>query len=166
MAKKSTKAEKILRVNQIVRMLVNCASRSSIVQFAASEWGLSLRQTDAYIAEAREILRNDADIERHDYLAARLQTIDKVIQQGLKQNQLSAVNRCLEAAGRRSWNDEQVNRARREAAALLMEQQMAIVDRLKMAQRSGNRALAQALEAQLSDVAVMLGTNRRFPLAR
>lgn len=47
-----------------------------------------------------------------------------------------------------------------------MEQQMAIVDRLKMAQRSGNRALAQALEAQLSDVAVMLGTNRRFPLAR
>lgn len=91
MAKKSTKAEKILRVNQIVRMLVNCASRSSIVQFAASEWGLSLRQTDAYIAEAREILRNDADIERHDYLAARLQTIDKVIQQGLKQNQLSAV---------------------------------------------------------------------------
>ena len=91
MAKRSTKAEKILRVNQIVRMLVNCASRSSIVQFASSEWGLTSRQADNYIAEAREILRNDADIERHDYLAARLQTIDKVIQQGLRQNQLSAV---------------------------------------------------------------------------
>ena len=91
MAGKSTKAEKILRVNQIVRMLVNCASRSSIVQFAASEWGLSLRQTDNYIAEAREIIREDANIERSDFLAARLQTIDKVIQQGLKQNQLSAV---------------------------------------------------------------------------
>lgn len=91
MAKKSTKAEKILRINQIVRMLVNCASRSSIVQFAASEWGLSLRQVDNYIAEAREIIRTDANIERSDYLAARLQTIDKVIQQGLKQNQLSAV---------------------------------------------------------------------------
>ena len=91
MAKKSTKAEKILRVNQVVRMLVNCASRSSIVQFAASEWGLSMRQADTYIAEAREILRTDASIERSDYLAARLQTIDKVIQQGLKQNQLSAV---------------------------------------------------------------------------
>ena len=91
MAKKSTKAEKILRVNQVVRMLVNCASRSAIVQFSASEWGLSARQTDVYIAEAREILREDANIDRHDYLAARLQTIDKVIQQGLKQNQLSAV---------------------------------------------------------------------------
>ena len=91
MAKKSTKAEKILRVNQVVRMLINCASRSQIVQFAADEWGLSLRQSDAYIAEAREILREDANIDRHDYLAARLQTIDRVIQQGLKQNQLSAV---------------------------------------------------------------------------
>ena len=91
MAPRSTKSQKILRVNQIVRMLVNCASRSSILQFAASEWGLSTRTTDTLIAEAREIIREDANIERNDFLAARLQTIDRVIQQGLKQNQLSAV---------------------------------------------------------------------------
>ena len=91
MAKKCTKAEKILRVNQVVRMLVNCASRSSIIQFGTSEWGLTPRQVDAYIAEAREIIREDANIERSDYLAARLQTIDKVIQEGLRQKQLSAV---------------------------------------------------------------------------
>ena len=91
MAKKPTKAEKEFRVNKVVRMLVNCASRSSILQFAAKEWGLAPRTADKYIADARLVLREDANIDRHDYLAARLQTIDRVIQQGLKQNQLSAV---------------------------------------------------------------------------
>ena len=89
MAKKPTRAEKELRVNQVVRMLVNCASRSSIIRYAADEWGVSGRTTDKYIAEARQILKKDADIDRHDYLASRLQTIDTIVQKALKSGQLS-----------------------------------------------------------------------------
>ena len=71
MAKKPTKSEKEFRVNQVVRMLINCASRSSIVQFVAKEWGLSARTADKYIADARLVLREDANIDRHDYLASQ-----------------------------------------------------------------------------------------------
>ena len=84
MAKKPTKAEKEFRVNKVVRMLVNCASRSSIVRFLADEYGVSERTADNYIAEARLILKKDADIDRHDYLASRLQTIDTIVQKAMK----------------------------------------------------------------------------------
>ena len=59
-----------------------------------------------------------------------------------------------------------MNRARREAAALLVHEQQAIVERLVAARASGNRALSAALETQLNDVCLMIGTNRCFPLAR
>ena len=49
---------------------------------------------------------------------------------------------------------------------LLVAQQQTIVERLAAARASGNKALAIALETQLDDVAVMLGTNRRFPVGR
>jgi hypothetical protein len=89
MAKKPTKSEKEFRVNQVVRLLINCASRSSIVQYSANEWGVSARTADKYIAEARLVLREDANIERHDYLASRLQTLDSIVQKSVKAGQFN-----------------------------------------------------------------------------
>ena len=89
MAKKPTKAEKEFRVNQVARMLINCASRSYIVRYVAKEWGLSSRTADKYIADARLILREDANIDRSDYLASRLQTIDTIVQKAMKAGQFN-----------------------------------------------------------------------------
>lgn len=89
MAKKPTKAEKEFRVTQVVRMLINCASRSSILQYAAKEWGLATRTADKYIADARLVLREDANIERSDYLASRLQTLDTIVQKSVKAGQFN-----------------------------------------------------------------------------
>ena len=89
MAQKPTKSEKEFRFNQVARMLINCASRSSILQFAAKEWGLAPRTADKYIADARLILREDSNIDRSDYLASRLQTIDTIIQKSMKAGQFN-----------------------------------------------------------------------------
>ena len=67
--KRSTAAEKDYRVNRIARLLSNGAVRSEVLQYAASEWGLKTRQTDNYIADAREILKADWDIDRRTFTA-------------------------------------------------------------------------------------------------
>ena len=53
---KSTKIEVDMRVNRVARLLANGAVRSEIVQYAANEWGVADRQTDNYIARARELI--------------------------------------------------------------------------------------------------------------
>ena len=69
MAKKSTSAEKEYRINRIARLLSNGAVRSEVVQYSASEWGVSARTADVYIAGAREILKADWDIDRRTFTA-------------------------------------------------------------------------------------------------
>ena len=69
MARKSTRAEKEYRINRVARLLSNGAVRSEICQYAASEWGSSARQADRYIADAREILKADWDIDRRTFTA-------------------------------------------------------------------------------------------------
>jgi hypothetical protein len=51
--------------------------------------GVSARTADKYIAEARLVLREDANIERHDYLASRLQTLDSIVQKSVKAGQFN-----------------------------------------------------------------------------
>ena len=41
------------------------------------------------IADARLVLREDANIERHDYLASRLQTLDTIVQKSVKAGQFN-----------------------------------------------------------------------------
>ena len=69
MGKRSTKAEKNYRVNRVAKLLSVGTVRSELVQIGSTEWGISARQTDQYIAEAREILKADFDIDRRTFTA-------------------------------------------------------------------------------------------------
>ena len=95
MAKKPTKLEKKFRVNKVVRILKKSASPSSIVQLVADEWGPSERTVDKYIQEARAIIKKDADIDHHDYLASRLHMLVTIVQRAVKNGQLSNAIRPL-----------------------------------------------------------------------
>ena len=64
MANKSTKIEIDMRVNRIARLLANGAVRSEIVQYCAKEWEIAERQTDTYIAKARDLIRADWETDR------------------------------------------------------------------------------------------------------
>jgi len=68
MAKKGTEHEKILRVHEIYRLLIKGASRYRILRHATEKWQVSERTGETYLAEARQLLTRDLEIERPKWL--------------------------------------------------------------------------------------------------
>ena len=95
-----TAAEKIFRANRVARMIANGATRSDIVHYAAQEWGLSKRQADDYIALAREVLKEDWNMDRQAYLATLLSQLNIVHKKALETNQLNCVVGAINTAAR------------------------------------------------------------------
>jgi len=89
MGKKSTNAEVDRRVHKIARMLVMCSTRSQIQEFASGEWGASRAQIDVYIQRARLMIRDDYSVDRADFIASRLGTLDKILQESIRAGQHS-----------------------------------------------------------------------------
>ena len=93
MAGRSTAVETKFRVDAVYKLLSEACSRQQIIQFAAAEWGVTERQTDNYIARARELLLADAELQRPAWLAEALQRLRNYEQQANKRGQLqTAVN--------------------------------------------------------------------------
>lgn len=91
MGKKATKAEMQFRVDRVARLLINCANRSEIIEYVRNEWGIGRAMADKYIELARQQIREDYALERADFLATRLGTLDKVVKEAIKSNQLNCV---------------------------------------------------------------------------
>jgi hypothetical protein len=91
MGKKATNAEIQHRVQTVARLLINCVPRSQIISHGREAWGVKAEMIDQYISRARELVRQDYEVERKDFVATRLGTLDKVVQEGLKTNQLGVV---------------------------------------------------------------------------
>ena len=91
MGKKATNVEIQHRVQTVARLLINCVPRSQIIHHARENWGVKDDMTDKYISRARELVRQDYEVERKDFIATRLGTLDKVVQEGMKSNQLGVV---------------------------------------------------------------------------
>ena len=93
MAKKSTNAEVQLRINEVYGLLTRGYSRAQVLQHAADLWGCSVRQTDTYIARAREILEQDCEMSRPAFLAEALARLRLLEQRAEKRGQLQvAIN--------------------------------------------------------------------------
>ena len=90
MAKKSTKHEIDHRIDVITRMVMNAATSSQIFRYCAVEWGVGERQAINYLKRAREQVKRDYSLERHEFLASRLGVLDSITQKAIKANQLSA----------------------------------------------------------------------------
>lgn len=91
MAKKSTQAEKRLRVDTVYGMLADGASRTSILQLAAEKWDVSERTGDAYIAEARQLIERDCELSRPAFLAEALAGLRLVRQTAARRGQHQVV---------------------------------------------------------------------------
>ena len=78
MGKKSDAAEIDRRVHTVVKLLSSAKTSSYVLRFCSEEWGVTERQGHTYLARAREIIRADYSIERHDFLASRLALLDKI----------------------------------------------------------------------------------------
>ena len=89
MGKKSDKAEVDRRVHTVVKLLSSAKTSSYVHRYAAEEWGVSRRKSEVYLARAREIIRADYSIERHDFLGSRLALLDEIIEASIRTKQHS-----------------------------------------------------------------------------
>ena len=93
--RKSTNVEIHHRVSAVYGLLTKGKSTTDIQLYAASEWNLSPRQADTYVARAREVLEADCDMSRPAYLAEALQRIRRLGQQAEKRGQLMVALNCV-----------------------------------------------------------------------
>ena len=90
---RTTKAEKLRRVNQIRLILSRGGTRSECLDLAATEWGLKPRSADFYIHEANQKIVQDFDIDRKEYAAQLLQVLHRVMEKGTETNQNGSSHR-------------------------------------------------------------------------
>ena len=90
---RSTAIETKFRVDAVYKLLSEAWTRQQILQFAATEWGVSQRMADAYIARARDLLKQDADMQRPAWLAEALGRLRNYEQQAVRRGQMQvAIN--------------------------------------------------------------------------
>lgn len=101
-SRKATQAVVAHRVNRIARMYAHAAVRSEVVQYCAENWGLSERQADEYIKKAKEVLREDFEIDRRTFTAelmSQLASIQKECRRtGNYSTALGAINSMMKLA--------------------------------------------------------------------
>ena len=94
---RSTKVEKNFRVDTVYKLLSEGNSRGQIQQFAATQWNVSERQIDQYIADARDKLLADAEMERPAWVAEALQRLRTYEQAAYKSRQNQVAINAVQA---------------------------------------------------------------------
>ena len=94
---RSTKVEKNFRVDTVYKLLSEGNSRGQIIQFAATQWNVSPRQVDTYIAEARDKLLADCELERPAWVAEALQRLRTYEQAAYKSRQNQVAINAVQA---------------------------------------------------------------------
>ena len=69
---RSSKAQLALRIDTIYGMLCEGKSRANIILISSELWGITERQTDNYLAEARKRLEEDCAMTREAFMAEAL----------------------------------------------------------------------------------------------
>ena len=78
-ATKCTKKEKERRVQELADLIVKGLSQRQLMVHVQETYGLSSQRSQAYIREARDVVRNDlVGIDRADMLAAKIQMLEQI----------------------------------------------------------------------------------------
>ena len=90
---KSTAAVVEQRVATVYGLLSQAASRTEIIEYCRENWDIRQGQADVYIAKARELLEQDCQLSRQQFLAECLQRLRKYEAAAAKRGQMQvAVN--------------------------------------------------------------------------
>ena len=95
--KKATQSEKEYRPYRIAGLLSRGVTRSEIIKYTAAEWGVKLRQTEQYIADARIVLKKDFDIDRRQFTADMLSQLSTLQKEARNTGQLHVALGCINA---------------------------------------------------------------------
>ena len=96
----ASKSEKAARVDAVRRLKAGGATRSDVLQFAASEWVVATRTDYGYISEANRQIIEDFSVDRQQYTADLLSVLHRVITEGQRTNQLGAVCNAIAQAAK------------------------------------------------------------------
>jgi hypothetical protein len=98
-----TNAEIDRRVSVVTKLLVQAYRSSEIIEHCAREWGVGKGGAQLYINKARELIREDCGIDRHDFIGSRLAMLDQIarasIETGQHSNAVGALRLQLEIIG-------------------------------------------------------------------
>ena len=89
MSKRATKVDKVERIHTFVRLISNGAVTSELVRYAADRWGIGRRQAEVYIAEARQTIVDDIDMDRKQVVAELMHTSHTIVKAALKNGELN-----------------------------------------------------------------------------
>ena len=89
MSKRCSKVEKADRILAFVRLISNGAVTSDLVRYASDKWGVGRRQAEVYIAEARQTIIDDIDMDRKQVIAELMHTSHTIIKSALKNGELN-----------------------------------------------------------------------------
>ena len=105
---KGTKLEISQRVSECYRLLCSGYARRDILLYAAdNDWGKSDRQIDTYISRARELLLEDADLERPVWLSQALGRLRKAERHAAELGQPAVVIQSVLAQAKLiGWKDD------------------------------------------------------------
>ena len=95
--KKATQSKKDYRTFKIAAFLARGVTRSEIIKYTAAEWGVKLRQTEQYIADARIVLKKDFDIDRRQFTADVLSQLSTLQKEARNNGQLHVALGCINA---------------------------------------------------------------------
>ena len=82
-------------MNKVASLLSVGTVISEIVRFASTEWGVSSRTVDSYMQDAREILKQDFDIDRRQFTAEVLAQYASLAKEARKSGQLTVALGCI-----------------------------------------------------------------------
>ena len=104
MGKKCTSAEKKARVEELADMVVKGFSQRELMRHVQESWGLSSQRSQAYIREARDVVKTDlVDIDRADMLASKVQMLEQIardsVASGRENNAIGAIRLLAELTG-------------------------------------------------------------------
>ena len=98
---RTSSSEADRRAQKIASMLSRGAPRSTIIQYASEHWEVTVRTTDAYIARARKILKEDwINVSREQMLAEVLSQYASLQIEARRSGQLHVALGAIHGAAR------------------------------------------------------------------
>ena len=98
MAGRKTAAEAELVTTEVYGQILKGASRTEIIQFCEQRHGIKTGQADKYIARARQLIYDDAQLSRPAFLAEVLAKTGKIYEMAEKKGQLQTMLNALRFA--------------------------------------------------------------------
>jgi len=82
--KKSTRAEILIRVKTVIKMIESGYPRSDIVEYGGKTWNIKRTQVDEYIKEARQVMIDNTNITAEEAMAEFNTQYNTLIRQSIE----------------------------------------------------------------------------------